>query len=430
MTRKITYLVLLLALVSSSGLRAQNTTNSPYSQFGVGDMKPFLTPQQIGMGGIAMGLRKTGGYNNINIANPASYSAISLTTMDMAATYDIRTLNKANASEKVVNGTLGHFLVAVPTTRRSALSFGLMPYSDLGYQYRMSTVVDTFDVDHLYSGEGGLSKAHIGYGYRISNKLSMGFNVAYIFGNLKVRQSTEFPDDPYALATRTQTDKSLGGLNFQYGLQYVFNPKAKNVVTVGYSASSTSKVNTDGSITSYRYRYDSFNQAESEPLDTISYNPSAKSKLSLPQTHALGISIHQLNKWVFGADVSYTKWSKFTDGGVNAGLKDAYSFAIGGQYTPDITSVSNYLKLVDYSLGLKYDKTHININNTQINQYALCFGLGLPLPANRSTFYKINVAGEWGTRGTLNNGLIKEKYLTLHLGFTINDQWFIKPKYD
>lgn len=430
MTKKIIYLVLFLALASVSFVRAQNTTNSPYSQFGVGDIKPLLTPQQVGMGGIAIGLRKPGGYNNINTANPASYSSITLTAMDIAGTLDMRRLTKSSASEKVVNGTLGHFLVAVPTTKRSALSFGLMPFSDLGYQYRMSTVVDTFNVDHLYSGEGGLSKAHLGYGYRFGDKLSVGFNVSYIFGNLKVRQSTQFPDDSYALATRTQTDKNLGGVNFQYGIQYVVNPKAKNVLTFGYAASSSTKVNASGSITSYRYRYDSFNLAESEPLDTILYNPSAKSKLSLPQTHALGFSIHQLNKWVLGADFSYTKWSKFTDGNSNAGLKDAYSVALGGQYTPDATSVSNYLKLVDYSLGFKYDQTYININNTQINQYALCFGLGLPLPANRSTFYKINVAAEWGKRGTLKNNLVRENFLTLHLGFTINDQWFIKPKYD
>ena len=89
-----------------------------------------------------------------------------------------------------------------------------------------------------------------------------------------------------------------------------------------------------------------------------------------------------------------------------------------------------YFKLIDYSLGFRYDKTYININNTPINQYALSFGLGLPLPANRSTFYKINLAGELGKRGSLSNGLVKENYLTIHLGFVINDKWFIKTKYD
>ncbi|MFM6954274.1 MAG: hypothetical protein ACKOWL_04750 [Sphingobacteriaceae bacterium] len=430
MSRKITYVTILLVVGIFASLKAQNTTNSPYSQFGLGDIKPMLVPQQIGMGGIAVGLRKTGGYSLINVANPASYSSIGLSTMDMGASLDIRTMTKGNASQKITNGTLGHFLVGIPVNKRSALTFGLMPFSDLGYQYRMHTLVDTFKVDHLYSGEGGLSKAHLGYGYQFGKKLSLGFNLSYIFGNLKVRQSAEFPDDPYALATRTQSDKSLGGLNLQYGLQYTLNPAAKSIVTLGYSGTANSRIKSSGSITSYRYRFDAVMQAESEPLDTIYYNPAAESNIHLPQKHAIGITICRPDHWAVGADFSYTKWSALTDGGTNAGLKDAYSMSLGGQYTPDITSVSNYFKLIDYNLGFRYDKTYININNTQINQYALCFGLGLPLPANRSTFYKINLAGELGKRGSLKNGLIKENYLTMHLGFVINDRWFIKTKYD
>jgi len=35
------------------------------------------------MGGIAAGVRTVGGYNNINMLNPASYSAIGLTVIDI-----------------------------------------------------------------------------------------------------------------------------------------------------------------------------------------------------------------------------------------------------------------------------------------------------------------------------------------------------------
>ena len=93
MRKKITYLILVLVGLFGS-LKAQNTTDSPYSQFGLGDIKPMLVPQQIGMGGIAVGLRKTGGYSMINVANPAAYSVINLTTMDMGASLDMRTLSK------------------------------------------------------------------------------------------------------------------------------------------------------------------------------------------------------------------------------------------------------------------------------------------------------------------------------------------------
>ncbi len=430
MINKIKHILSVIILLVGVNAYAQNTTNSPYSQFGLGDIQSSLIPQFRGMGGVAMGVRQPGGYLNINPANPASYSAISLTAFDIGGKVDFRTLSKSDLSQKAVNGTLSHLLMAFPVNPKSALSFGLMPYSDLGYQYRTHTVLDGEKVDHVFSGDGGLAKAYLGYGYKLNKHLSLGVNAAYIFGNLKVKQSAEFVEDPYALSSRTQNEKSIGGLNLQYGVQYMVNPEAKTRLTIGYSGTASSKLKSTGSVTSFRYRYDALNKTESEPIDTIYYNPSAESRLRIPQTHTLGFALDRANNWMVGADFTYTQWSKFSDGSTNTDLQDSYGVAIGGQFTPDITSVSNYLKLIEYSLGLKYDKTYIKVTNQDIKQYALTAGLGFPLPSNRYTFYKINCSAELGKRGTLENNLVKETYLNIHLGFTLNDKWFIKPKYD
>ncbi|MEY3678741.1 MAG: hypothetical protein RI924_882 [Bacteroidota bacterium] len=430
MINKLNYLGLSVLILFAVQGYAQNTTNSPYSQFGLGDLKPALIAQNMGMGGIALGVRKPGGYNNVNVANPASYSVINLSSFDIGGTLDVRTLSKSSISERTTNGTLSHLLIAIPVNPKSALSFGLMPYTDLGYQYRSHKLIDSVKIDQIYAGEGGLARAHLGYGYQINKNLSLGFNLAYIFGNLKQKQSTEFPEDPTALSSRNQIEKSIGGFNFQYGFQYVVNPTGKNILTIGYSGTMASRLNTDGSLVSFRYTYDAINQSESAPIDTILYDPAVSSKLRIPQSHAIGFAFERTNKWLVGADFTYSRWSQFSEGGINAGLNDSYGLALGGQYTPDITAVSNYFKLIDYSLGFRFNKTYIKIQDRQINQTALCFGLGLPLPSNRTAFYKINFAAEWGKRGTLKNNLVRENYLNVRLGFTLNDKWFIKPKYD
>ena len=430
MIKKIKYTGLLAILFLAPAAFAQNTTNSPYSQFGLGDLKPALTPQFLGMGGVAQGVRKPNGFNNINVANPAAYSAIELSAFDIGGVLDFRKLSKGNGSERTSNGTLSHLLIGIPVSKGSALSFGLMPYSDLGYQYRTHTTVDTVKVDRVYSGEGGLSTAHLGYGFKLAKGLSLGFNMSYIFGNLKTKQSAEFVEDPIALNSRVQSERSVGGLNFQYGIQYVINPEGKNKLTLGYSAKTSSKLKTTGSTYQYRYTYDSVTETESAPIDTLFSDPAINSRISIPQSHSFGIAYERENKWIFGADFNYSQWSKFTDGGVSADLNDTYGIAIGGSYTPDLTSVTNYFKLVDYSLGFKYDRTYIKAAGKEINQSALCLGLGLPLPSNRTAFYKINFSAEIGKRGTLSNNLIRENYMNIHLGFTLNDRWFIKPKYD
>jgi hypothetical protein len=150
----------------------------------------------------------------------------------------------------------------------------------------------------------------------------------------------------------------------------------------------------------------------------------------MPLTHTAGFAFEKSNAWLFGADVTYSRWSDYREGSSNPGLNDSYGVIVGGQFTPDVNSLNNYLKLIDYRLGIKYDKTFVKIGNNDINQYALNFGFGFPLPRNRSSFYKINLAAEVGQRGTEKNNLVRDRYVNIHLGFTLNDKWFQKTYID
>lgn len=423
---------ILLAVITfpALSLSAQTTSSSPYSQFGLGDLKGSLLPQNRAMGGISMGVRKPGPYNNINLANPASYSSIELTTFDVGAYAGLRSLSKNSISENSFNATLSHVTFAVPVSKKSALSFGLLPYSDVGYQFKNTGVVDTNKVEYIYSGDGGVSKAYLGYGFMLGQHLSLGFNAAYLFGNLKEIRSAEFPEEPAVLNSRTLKSRSVGGLNFDYGIQYISNPNAASKLIIGYSGSSGNKINSTNSIVNTRYRKDFVLGNESPALDTTYFQEGTRRKITLPMTHTLGFAFERSNKLLLGVDVNYSKWADYRDDGTNPGFNNSYGIAAGGQFTPDATAVSNYFALVDYRFGVKYDKTYLKVNNHDINQYALTMGLGLPLQSNRSTFYKINFAAELGQRGSLDNSLVRERYVNMTLGFTLNDKWFIKPKFD
>jgi hypothetical protein len=69
-------------LFISISATAQITSSSPYSQFGLGDLSGSLLPQNRAMGGLSMGIRKPGLYDNVNLANPASYSTFELTVYE------------------------------------------------------------------------------------------------------------------------------------------------------------------------------------------------------------------------------------------------------------------------------------------------------------------------------------------------------------
>lgn len=430
MYKRINYITAILVLVCGLGVKAQVTTSSPYSRYGLGNIKGSLLPQLRAMGGISTAVNKVTGFNYINMQNPASYSGINLTTIDIGMSAGLTNLSRNSLSETSFNSTFSHLTFAVPVTRRSALSFGILPYSDLGYSYRNTVKIDTMSVDQLYEGEGGLSKAYLGYGYRFGDHLRIGGNLEYIFGNLQTTRSTEYTEIG-AINAKLQNKNSVGGLNYSYGIQYDFNVGKKTAVTLGYSGSSSSKINSSQSFYATQYTRDA-NGNESTAIDTLNAVEKGKSNLKLPLTHNFGISIQQNDKWMVGADFRMGKWSAVSINDVNQGLQDSWGASIGGQFTPDYSSYNNYLKRVDYRLGFNYDKTYIQISNQDIKQMGASLGFGFPLsPANAGTaFYKINFTTEVGQRGTLNNNLVKEKYINFHLSFTLNDTWFRKYRVD
>ncbi|MEN0053193.1 MAG: hypothetical protein AAGC65_05970 [Mucilaginibacter sp.] len=431
----ITFLFAVIAFAAHSQSTA--TSSSPYSRFGLGDIDPQLMPQNVAMGGIGVATNKIGYFNNINVINPASYGAVNLTTIDIGIYANFLTLNQTgSASQSNSNFRLSHVAFAIPVTKRSALSFGLLPYSERGYNYKnsvkgsgVSSPADTNVTNYTYSGDGGLSKAYFGYGFGIGKHLLLGGNVSYIFGTLKDISTTEIPNLGGTINSKIEQSNSIGGLNYDYGIQYSFDFSETKHLVLGYSASASSKLNSTSSFIVSQYTNDASGN-EDIPLDSVISKQDPKSKIKLPQTNRFGISFQSDGKFLVGADYTMSKWSNLSIGGVNQGLTDSRTINVGGQYTPNIATLRNYLASVDYRLGGIYDETYMVVNNTRIKRYAVTAGLGLPLRPNNGSFYKINISTEVGRRGSLVNGLVRENYVNIHLGFTLNDRWFQKYKFD
>src|SRR6188508_1889155 len=70
----------LVLLFFSISVRAQVSTSSPYSRYGVGDLAQGGFAKNLGMGGLSLGLMQP---FNVNFNNPASYSSVLLTTFDV-----------------------------------------------------------------------------------------------------------------------------------------------------------------------------------------------------------------------------------------------------------------------------------------------------------------------------------------------------------
>lgn len=420
-------------LLSAIQLNAQTTTShSPYSQFGLGQMREDLLPQTRSMGGLSAGVRYQSGLPILNIANPASYSAFSRTILEAGLYGNMTQLAKGEARDQTADFAFSHIAIGIPLAKAGGVAFGLLPYSDVGYNDTRTYLNSTLLYQKIGNGEGGTNKAFIGYGVTPIKGLSIGANVGFIFGELKDITSISFPNDFSMLNSKYEEIRLIRGATVDYGLQYSKSlANNKMNLTIGYAGSlnNTVKSTTTEIITRTQPSYDP--DVQEIPLDTVRLNERVARRINLPLKHNIGFTLSKGYNWMIGADFKYTDWSNFQTRSGEPELGKNYGFAIGGQIKPDPTSV-RYLNIVDYRLGFRYNKTHIKYNNEVINDMAITAGLGFPLPESNfgRTFSRINISAEIGQQGTLKSNLVRERYININLGFTINDSWFIRRSLD
>jgi hypothetical protein len=160
--------------------------------------------------------------------------------------------------------------------------------------------------------------------------------------------------------------------------------------------------------------------------DTVVYVPSTKGVFKFPTGFGTGISLRKFDQFLVSFDVNWSNWKKFESYGNNDSLQNSLSFHLGGEYIPKHNSISSYWHRVYYRLGFRYENTYLKINNQSITEFGISFGLGLPFKRSKSM---LNFAFEFGNMGTLKQELVQENYIKFTFGLTIQERWFIKPKY-
>ena len=184
--------ILFFLLITWEVSLAQQTTSSPYSRFGLGDLNSQFSSvfNSLGGGGYAINDSKI-----INPFSPASYSSYQSNSFLFSTginneTIDIQSLTD---NQTVNNLSLSHILFGFPLTKKIGSSFGIIPFSSIGYS--MQNRDDIFGADMLYDGDGGISKVYFGSSLELHQNLSVGANASYLFGGLNRRKRLVFDDE-------------------------------------------------------------------------------------------------------------------------------------------------------------------------------------------------------------------------------------------
>ena len=168
---------------------AQSGTNSPYSQYGLGLLSDQASGFNRGMNGLGYGFREN---DQVNFINPASYSALDSLTFvfDAGISGQLTSFTEKGKKKNARNADLEYVVAGLRLARRLGMSFGLVPFTNIGYNYASTSAVNVDEnnakttVTSTYAGNGGLHQAYLGMGWAPFKGLSLGFNVSYLGGAL------------------------------------------------------------------------------------------------------------------------------------------------------------------------------------------------------------------------------------------------------
>ncbi len=432
--RKLIFFVLYaLPLISFS------QENSPYSRYGIGNLVPSGNILNRGMGGISAGFSDAA---TINFLNPATYSNLVLTTLDIGAQVDSRTIKSTASAKKYTanNAVISYLNIGFPllnSNKKAAankvawgVNFGLKPVSKINYKIEKNSRISNIDsLTSLYEGSGGVNEGFIGTGIKIKD-FSVGLNFGYLFGNKNYSTRLGFINDTVNyLKSNSSTQTNFGGIFFNAGVQYAVKLTG-GFLRLGAYGKMQKKYNASRDVLRETFTYNSATGG-TDRLDSVYTSNGQKGFIQLPSTYGLGFTFDDQKHWLFGLDFEISNWSNYRFYGLKDSVKNNSTIKAGFQYSPAKEASRKYWDFVKYRAGFYFGPDYISVGK-RLSQFNITAGASLPLKLKRAfyeTQYSImNVGLEYGNRGNSTNS-IRESILRINVGFSLSDVWFVRRKY-
>ena len=436
MIRKIERIFLTMVfLVISFCVSAQDGTYgaySPYSIFGIGDISKEGTAYNKSMGGVGIANRN---HRFINILNPAAVTARDTLSFmaDFGLVQDNTVYRQGDIRSAHNTFNIYDFVMTFPIYRSSAFKVGLMPYSDIGYDFSSvetdpSIIGNTGNITYSSNGAGSVYQAFFGAGVTFWKKLSIGADAIYYFGNLDKITKMKYADDSYR-SLNSGSELTVRGVTGKFGLQF----EQKLGGNVSMIVGATYKLGTDmkGYSTNYRYADQaSVTDSLRHTVDTL-----AASGLRFADEIAVGIALKGGEKWTAEFDYIRSDWSRSgldrapgfkVNGESNFSTTVSQSFRAGFEIVPNINDIRYYLKTCSYRFGVYYDQAYYKLDGNNVNSMGITLGMTLPV---FKLYNGISLGMDIGQRASTRNGMIRERYAKFVIGFNIHDIWFRKVQY-
>ena len=402
---------------------------TPYSIFGIGDIRKEGTAFNSSMGGVGIATRNK---RFINYLNPASVTARdSLSFMADVGLSQKNTIYRQGGLRSGNNTfNMYDFIISFPIYRSSAFIVGITPFSDLGYSFSTKVtdpevIGNTNIISYSASGNGSVYQLFAGGGATFWKKFSVGAEVIYYFGTLDKLFSQNFTDASYNSAQGV-SNLLIRSTTAKLGVQY------------------EQRVGEDMSmIFGAIYRFRSGIRGESENYetlgsasDTLSYSYSNNSGISIADELGVGVSLKKGDRWSLELNYLRSGWNRSgmdstpgfaVDSDVKFSGVATNSVRAGFEIVPNRNDIRYYYRRMSYRVGAYYDESYYRLDGNKVSSVGVTLGVTLPIPR---LYNGITVGVDMGQKGSLKHNMVRERYAMFVIGFNIHDLWFHKPKYE
>lgn len=398
---------LLIAILLTTPIYAENGINSPYTRYGFGQLAAMETSTTKGMGGTGIGVHNS---NQINMLNPASYASVDTLTflLDVGMSLNNTKMTENEAKANLHNATFDYIAIQFRLIPRLGFTLGMTPYSNIGYNFsstkqELGDEESTLRLTNAHYGTGGLRRINAGLGYTPIKGLSVGANFSYLYGDIAHVVYTQFSDSNIPTTTK-QYNAEISTYIAEFGIQYQANVE-KHRFTIGAI-------------------YQPGHMIDDKPSIIVNSTSQETTQLSIPTKYGIGFSFYYDDRLTAAADYSMEKYSTvefFGSKGV-----DRHRASAGVEYIPEHIT-RNLFRRTRYRAGIHYATAHYTIEGKPgPTEYGATIGVGLPIMNRWNGKNIINISGQYIHLRPHTPGMITESSFRLNIGLSFNETWFDK----
>ena len=390
-----------------------------YSRYGIGDQVHSSTARRLGFGSLGSAVIDK---DYIDGYNPASWTSLKYTRFGISLKYLTAKYSNQTNSAVHTNVIFSGFTIGFPVQRDLGISMaiGLVPVAALSYEINESKDNIYFgDYNEKFSGSGSMSKIYFGSSVKIPTNASIGATIEYYTGTNNYKSSVEFLESSDFTDVSYETRYKYSGMGSTISLITgnifeLFNESENDTkLRLSIMANFTSDLVTDTSLATFT------SLGELVPNE-------GETTTVLPTKYTLGASFAWNKKFLLLFDFLYQPWSdyQFNDK-YDPNLKDLSRISLGFEYKDKTIGMhASTFEQMSFRVGFSYEETQYTFDGININAMAVHAGVTIPF----GDINLIDISISAGQRGTTDNFLVKEEFISGALTLTLGELWFVRQE--